>query len=82
MQRFSGLTSGGAADVLSAREPFYRVGGDFSFNYRAFNLIGQYLYGHDQDLPFNRVPPPDSVRAGGYLQRRLPGSRLSRAPVG
>jgi len=53
VQRFSGLTSGGAADVLTAREPFYRVGGDFSFNYRTFNLFGLYMYGHDQDLLLN-----------------------------
>ncbi len=33
VQRFSGST-GGATDILTAREPFYRVGGDFSFNYR------------------------------------------------
>ena len=43
VQRFSGLTSGGAANVLTAREPFYRVGGDFSFNYRTFNLYGLYM---------------------------------------
>jgi len=53
VQRFSGLTSGGAADVLTAREPFYRVGGDFSFNYRTFNLFGLYMYGHDNNLLLN-----------------------------
>ena len=36
--------------MLTAREPFYRVGGDFSFNYHAFNLFGQYMYGRDQNL--------------------------------
>jgi hypothetical protein len=36
--------------VVTSREPFYRVGGDFSFNYRTFNLFGVYMVGHDQDL--------------------------------
>ena len=40
----------GENGVLTAREPFYRVGGDFSFNYRTFNLFGLYMYGHDKDL--------------------------------
>jgi hypothetical protein len=26
------------------------VGGDFSFNYRTFNLFGLYMYGHDDNL--------------------------------
>ena len=39
-----------SGDVLTAREPFYRTGGDFSFNYRTFNLFGLYMYGHDQNL--------------------------------
>jgi hypothetical protein len=45
VQRFAGngLT-------LVAREPFYRVGGDFSFNYRTLNMFGQFLYGRDQNL--------------------------------
>jgi hypothetical protein len=40
----------GADMVLTAREPFYRTGGDFSFNYRTFNLFGLYMYGHDKNL--------------------------------
>ena len=43
----------GESGVLTAREPFYRVGGDFSFNYRTFNLFGLYMYGHDKDLVLN-----------------------------
>jgi len=39
--------------VLTEREPFYRTGGDFSFNYRTFNLFGLYMYGHDKDLLVN-----------------------------
>jgi hypothetical protein len=49
VQRFTGQVAN-TPTVLTAREPFYRVGGDFSFNYRTFNLFGQYLYGRDQNL--------------------------------
>ena len=75
VQRFSGLTSGGAADVLTAREPFYRVGGDFSFNYRTFNLFGLYMYGHDNDFllndpvaPTGFITGPAAKFNGGFLQ--------------
>lgn len=50
VQRFAGQASSAVDTVLTAREPFYRVGGDFSFNYRTFNLFGQYVHGHDQNL--------------------------------
>jgi len=53
VQRFSGLDGAANATVLTAREPFYRFGGDFSFNYRTFNLYGLYMYGHDDDLLLN-----------------------------
>jgi hypothetical protein len=49
VQRFSGES----VNVLTAREPFYRTGGDFSFNYRTFNLFGLYMYGHDDDQILN-----------------------------
>jgi hypothetical protein len=52
VQRFSGETLGGQPTVLTAREPFYRAGWDFSFNYRTFNVYGLYMYGHDA----NRLP--------------------------
>jgi len=73
VQRFNGLTSGGAADVLTAREPFYRFGGDFSFNYRTFNLFGLYMYGHDQDLLLNSgftgfVSGTPAKFNGGFLE--------------
>jgi hypothetical protein len=42
-----------SGSVLTAREPFYRTGGDFSFNYRTFNLYGLYMYGHDKNLELN-----------------------------
>jgi hypothetical protein len=45
VQRFVGATS-----VLTAREPFYRVGGDFSFNHRTLNIYGLYMYAHDHNL--------------------------------
>src|SRR5208282_5554891 len=75
-QNFSGFASDGVTPaVITAHEPFYRVGGDFSFNYRTFNLFGLYMYGHDQDLLFNNattptgfVPGPTASFNGGFLQ--------------
>jgi hypothetical protein len=49
VQRFSGVDLAGTPVVLTAREPFYRTGGDFSFNYRALNVYGMFMYGHDTD---------------------------------
>ncbi len=72
VQRFQGQDSAGAATVLTAREPFYRVGGDFSFNYRTFNLFGQLLVGHDQNLLPN---PPGLPASTGFL--RGPASSFS-----
>lgn len=73
-QRFSGLASDGVTPaVLTTREPFYRVGGDFSFNYRTFNLYGLYMYGHDDDQVLNStftgfVSGPAAKFNGGFLQ--------------
>jgi hypothetical protein len=50
VQRFTGEDATGSPAVLTAREPFYRVGGDFSFNYRTINLFGLFMYGHDHNL--------------------------------
>jgi hypothetical protein len=50
VQRFNGVTLANTSTVLTAREPFYRTGGDFNFNYRNFNLYGLYMYGHDNNL--------------------------------
>jgi hypothetical protein len=50
VQRFVGADANGNAVTLTAREPFYRVGGDFDFNYRTFNFFGQFLYGRDHNL--------------------------------
>src|SRR5579862_9318627 len=78
VQRFQGQDSTGVSTVLTAREPFYRVGGDFSFNYHAFNLFGQYLYGRDQNLlpllPAGLPLPTGFLRgspssfSGGFLE--------------
>jgi hypothetical protein len=51
VQRLSGELLDGSAAVLTAREPFYRVGGNMTFNYRCclqFNAL--YMYGHDYNL--------------------------------
>lgn len=69
VQRISGDTG-----VITAREPFYRFGGDFSFNYRAFNLFGLYMYGHDDNLLAIATPPPNFTSGpaakfnGGFLE--------------
>ena len=68
VQRFVGADAGGNAVMLTAREPFYRVGGDFEFNYRNFNLFGVFMYGHDHNLlPFDAtgalIPLPLSAGA-------------------
>jgi len=51
VQRLLGSTLEGTPTVVTAREPFYRVGGNFTFNYRCclqFNAL--YMYGHDVNL--------------------------------
>ena len=68
VQRFSDEASG---NVLTAREPFYRVGADFSLNYRTFNLFGQYIYGHDHDLlqvPNTFVKGTPATFDGGFVE--------------
>jgi hypothetical protein len=49
-QGIVGTNPDGSSRVLFAREPFQRVGGDFSFNYRALNIYGLYMYGRDNNL--------------------------------
>jgi hypothetical protein len=49
-QGIVGTNADGSSRVLFAREPFQRVGGDFSFNYRALNIYGLYMYGRDNNL--------------------------------
>jgi hypothetical protein len=51
VQRLLGAAADGTAAVVTAREPFYRVGGNMTFNYRCclqFNAL--YMYGHDDNL--------------------------------
>ena len=57
------------------REPFYRVGGDFRFKYRNFELWGLGMYGHDTNVvPNDPLEPTAFVRAtpvtftGGFLE--------------
>jgi hypothetical protein len=55
VQQISGfLPNGSTPTVLTAREPFYRVGPDFEVNlHDKLDLYGLYLYGHDANLlPF------------------------------
>jgi len=52
LQRLPGVAADGSSFILDNREPYYRVGGDFSFNYRTFNVYGLYMLGHDA----NRLP--------------------------
>jgi len=48
VQSFLGVTPG---TTISAREPFYRLGGDFDFGYHGvFNVYGLFMYGHDHNL--------------------------------
>jgi hypothetical protein len=83
VQRFLGTLPGDAttAALLTAREPFYRVGADFSFNVRSFNLFGQYMYGRDHNLlpvddtgapvatgPVGFLHGPPATFSGGFLQ--------------
>ena len=50
MQRLLGATADGTSTVVTAREPFYRVGGNFTFNYHNLQINGLYMYGHDYNL--------------------------------
>jgi hypothetical protein len=45
-----GETTGGTSTVVTAREPFYRVGGNFTFNYHNLQINGLYMYGRDHNL--------------------------------
>jgi hypothetical protein len=57
----------------TVREPFYRVGGDFRFKYRQFELYGLGMYGHDTNLLPNLTtlgfdPGPSVTFSGGFAQ--------------
>jgi hypothetical protein len=50
-QGFAGLAANGTDNtILTAREPYYRAGGDFSFNYRKLNIYGLYMFARDNNL--------------------------------
>jgi hypothetical protein len=73
VQRLVGATVDNTSSLVTAREPFYRVGGNMTFNYRCclqFNAL--YMFGHDMNLL-----PIDSTGA------LIPLQNLSSAvPVG
>lgn len=72
-QGIVGALPDGSTTILTASEPYYRVGGDFSFNYRTFNVYGLYMLGHDKNLL-----PVDST--GSPIP--LPLAPTSPVPVG
>ena len=58
-QPFSGVLADGVTPtVLTAREPYYRVGGDVNFNYHNFNLFGVYVAAHDHNSPSSEPIEP------------------------
>jgi len=78
MQNTSGMMVNGTPTVLTAREPFYRIGGDVNFNYRTFNIFGVYLAAHDHDLipvaatgataPTSFAPATAVTFSGGFAE--------------
>jgi hypothetical protein len=50
-QGFVGLAANGTGNtLLTVREPYYRAGADFSFNYRKLNIYGLYMFARDNNL--------------------------------
>jgi hypothetical protein len=74
VQRINGtLPDQPTPPVFTAREPFYRTGGDFSFNYRTFNLFGLFMYGRDQSQVLKLdgtglMTAPAAHFNGGFLE--------------
>jgi hypothetical protein len=65
LQRLPGATAAISSVILTNREPYYRVGGDFSFNYRTFNVYGLYMLGHDSNqLPVDATGAPIPLPLG------------------
>lgn len=86
VQRMNGITTGTSSPtLLTAREPFYRAGVDFTFNYRnPVNIFGLWMYGHDENLvpidalgnPFPAQPVAfvkgvPATFSGGFLEADL-----------
>ena len=80
LQRLAGVTAGNVNTFLDNREPYYRVGGDFSFNYRTFNVYGLYMLGHDSNmLPVDATGAPiplpiDPTTATAGFVRGIPAT--------
>jgi hypothetical protein len=53
-------------NLPTIHEPFYRVGGDFRFKYRKFELWGLGMFGHDTNV----VPNGPSDIATGFVSTR------------
>lgn len=75
VQRVIGVDALDNPVLLTAREPFYRTGGDFNFIYHNFNIYGLYMFGHDTNqlpalagvpvvLAPGPVTPPDGFVKG------------------
>lgn len=75
IERFVGANAAGTTVALTAREPFYRVGGDFEFNYRSFDLFGVFLYGRDHNLL-----PVDAT--GALIPLPIENTSAAPLPVG
>ena len=50
LQRVLGATVANVNTYLNNQEPYYRVGGDFSYNFRTFNVYGLYMFAHDINM--------------------------------
>ena len=79
VQPVSGVLADGVTPtVLTAREPFYRIGGDINFNYRNFNVFGVYVAAHDHNLVPVTAPGASGITgftpgtaatfSGGFVQ--------------
>jgi len=79
VQRVQGVLSDNTTgNVLTVREPFYRLGGDFDFNYRSLNIYGLYMDGHDNDVvpfipagfksPTGLISGRPATFSGGFIQ--------------
>ena len=57
--------------LLTAREPFYRAGADFNFNYHNLNVFGLFMYGRDHNLvPVDASGDPFPSDPVGFVRGR------------
>ncbi len=91
-QGFVGLEANGIdTTLLTVHEPYYRAGGDFSFNYRKLNIYGLYLRGKDNNLlPVDASgnvillplsPPWGPTRCGLFPTYRPPSAADLCSPI-